>query len=141
LYPDSELLAIKVFFASKVAITFICNYIPPNLSPELFEQNIQYLEKLCSTDGPLILLGDFNLPSIDWVKMIPGPGRKSARFFDFSTIHGLYQCVSKPTRVDNILDLVFSNDRALISDIVIKPPFGMSDHNSVLNLFPVAIQV
>jgi hypothetical protein len=63
--------------------------------------------------------------------MTPGPGMKSARLFDFSTIHGLHQCVTKPTRIDNILDLIFSNDRTLISDIVISPPFGMSDHNSV----------
>ena len=44
---------------------------------------------------------------------------------------GLHQFVCNPTRNDNILDLVLSNNRALISDINIQCPFSTSNYNMV----------
>ena len=42
------------------------------------------------------------------------------------------QFVLSPTRNDNILDLVFSNDHNCILNVRISEPFSTSDHNSVL---------
>lgn len=45
--------------------------------------------------------------------------------------HEFVQLISEPTRGDNILDLVFSNHRSLISDISVQSPLGNSDHASI----------
>jgi len=131
-FPDSEIVAADVFFTAEFKITVICSYIPPNLSHDLFEQNMRYLEQICSQEETIILLGDFNLPGIDWKNSIPSQEAKCTRFFDMCTSYGLNQYVTEPTRIKNILDLVFSNDRTLISDVEVGVPFGTSDHNSIV---------
>ena len=45
--------------------------------------------------------------------------------------HGLEQMVTQPTRSDNILDLVFTNDFNAIVDVKSIEPFSNSDHNIV----------
>jgi len=79
----------------------------------------------------IVTVGDFNLPSIDWKCMIPSNDAKSKEFFDLISTHGLIQLVQKPTRLNNILDLVLCNDSGLISDLEVIVPFGMSDHNAI----------
>jgi len=44
---------------------------------------------------------------------------------------GLSQCVTEPTRGDNIIDLIFTDDPLLVSDCSISPPLTGSDHNPV----------
>ncbi|XP_022787043.1 uncharacterized protein LOC111327189 [Stylophora pistillata] len=65
----------------------------------------------------ILLCGDFNRLKLN---------RLAAQF-------GLRQLVSKPTRGDQILDLVFTNQPDLydINSVQILPPFGLSDHNVV----------
>ena len=40
--------------------------------------------------------------------------------------------VSEPTRENNILDLVLTNDLQLISSLTVIEPFSTSDHNAIL---------
>ena len=44
---------------------------------------------------------------------------------------GLSQHVSKPTKADNILDLVFSTNDGLVSNVNTDPEFSSSDHKTV----------
>jgi len=39
--------------------------------------------------------------------------------------------VTEPTRGDNIIDLIFTNDPLFVSDCSISPPLIGSDHNTV----------
>ena len=48
----------------------------------------------------------------------------------FVTI-GATQHVNQPTRNDTILDLLFSNDPMIVSDLAFDVPFSTSDHNSL----------
>ena len=48
----------------------------------------------------------------------------------FVTI-GATQHVNQPTRNDTILDLLFSNDPMIVSDLAVDVPFSTSDHNSL----------
>ena len=131
-FPDAEIVAADVHLNAEFKITVICSYIAPNLSYDLFEQSMKFLEKICSQEKATILLGDFNLPGIDWKNLIPTQDAKCKRFFDLCTSYGLNQYITEPTRIDNVLDLVFSNDRTLISDVLVGVPFGSSDHNSII---------
>ena len=96
-------------------------YRPPDAPIESFRETLSHLQKkldeLFATDRmpDIFLMGDFNLPSINW------------EFPDFSQCHSmseelaakellnfadknfLTQVVNKPTRGENIIDLVFTN--------------------------------
>ena len=77
-----------------------------------------------------ILLGDFNLPEIDWLNT------RALRQFDVYTLFMdivqdsfLTQLVKEPTRESNILDLVLTTSPDSITDLSIGESF--SDHNSI----------
>ena len=130
-FPNTESIAAHIYLASGLKICIACVYLPPNISIEIFHENLSYLKRICLLENLLILAGDFNLPKIDWTNLVPGQDTKSTEFFDLCTSNGLNQLVEAPTRLNNILDLLLCNDHALISDISVGVPFGMSDHNSV----------
>jgi len=77
------------------------------------------------------LVGNFNLPNIDWALLnSPDDGIQSV-FLKFRVEYGLYQYVKFPTRDDYILDLVFSSDYSSVSDSQIAETFSTSDHSMV----------
>ena len=103
----------------------------PNLSIEACRKTLLRINKLCSPDGTVVLVGDFNLPAIDWSTMSSPLDAKNVDFLNLCSTFGLTQYVTESTRHCNILDLVLSNDHMLISDCTVGVPFGLSDHNSV----------
>ena len=62
-------------------------------------------------DSNVLILGDFNMPNINWIE---GSGF-SADFCDFLGDKNLFQLVTEPTRAHNILDLVITNMEDSIS--------------------------
>ena len=55
----------------------------------------------------------------------------SAQLHSYALVNGTVQAVDEPTRGNNIIDLVLTNEPFLLSSIAIKPPFSTSDHNTV----------
>ncbi len=43
----------------------------------------------------------------------------------------MHQLVVEPSRNENFLDLIFSSDENIIENVVIREPFGTSDHNII----------
>ena len=83
---------------------------------------------LCSK----ILVGDFNLPNIDWGNCSSNCAI-SKKFLSTVQKNFLIQHVFKPTRVRgtdraNILDLVLTDNPSLVHDIELLSPLGKSDH-------------
>ena len=76
-------------------------------------------------------MGDFNLPDINWVSQSAPVTNCQDKFLDCFNSNGLTQYVLEPTRGNNILDLVFSNESNLIQNIHIGDAIANSDHNSV----------
>ena len=74
----------------------------------------------------IILSGDFNLSSIDW-ETNQAINSKSV---EIANNNAFIQMVTEPTRGNNILDLLFTTNPALVEHIEIHP--GMSDHNIVI---------
>ena len=56
----------------------------------------------------IYVLGDFNLPDTDW-KTCMSKDAQGTTLLEFAARHFLTQTVSKPTRGENILDLVLTN--------------------------------
>ena len=83
----------------------------------------------CSTDKVTFILGDFNLPDVDWIHYHATDNIIYNTFLNFVNSYGLTQFVDQPTHNNNILDLVLSSSNKIISDMYILPPIGASDHN------------
>jgi len=75
-----------------------------------------------------IIVGDFNLPKVNW-QTNSSCGDNTARLFlDFVSTRGYYQLVSFPTREENILDLILASDEQTVNSVLSRPPLGHSDH-------------
>ena len=75
---------------------------------------IECLWFLCSGGQTTCFLGDFNLPLINWQFNIAPYNKIYKMFLEFFVEHGVYQFVRYATRLENILDLVISNNPQFI---------------------------
>ena len=127
-----------VFETSKVCIANI--YRPPNAIAESFMTLLQFLRKnieaINDDSYQLNIVGDFNLPCIEWETLAVRPGSTSVTAASASTLLGfmsdylLNQYVSSPTRGNNILDLFITNVDNLVVNVS-SYSTDMSDHNLV----------
>jgi len=108
-------------------------------SPNSCEENNKALnelfsEKLTATDySHVVVLGDFNFPSIQWPEGICRGPSEPKRFIESIRDSFLYQHVASPTRArtdanPSVLDLVFTNEENMIDNIEHESPLGHSDH-------------
>ena len=85
-------------------------------------------------DPTIWFSGDFNAPDISWQvpSVLPGSSNFNTHqlLIDISQHHGLSQMITEPTRLNNILDLFFTNLPTLIQEVEVVP--GLSDHNTVI---------
>ena len=136
---NAEIVWAKITLPKRNSIHLCSFYRPPDLSTDPILQLQSSLNNLISrsTEFPtIILMGDFNFPSIDWsdgsgqLKPCPTYGLElNNLFLDVINDIGFEQYVASPTRKDNILDLVFSTF-SIVSDLNIVP--GMSDHEAIV---------
>ena len=112
-------------------------YRSPNSSPE----NNLALCNLLKSLGPaskyshMLLLGDFNYKSIDWqTGTIHSNYNDEELFYDSVQDAYLYQHVQEPTRArgtriqPSLIDLIFTNEETMVSEIKFHSPLGSSDH-------------
>ncbi|KAK6032262.1 endonuclease/exonuclease/phosphatase family protein, partial [Ostertagia ostertagi] len=102
-------------------------YRPPSSPPSINEQLGKLVSDLAAVSIPVLVVGDFNIPEFDWVQWNNIRDISHPLFDTFAT-HGFKQYVDHPTRGNNLLDLLFSNDEELIRDVSVKSPIGHSDH-------------
>ena len=85
------------------------------------------------SNSHLWVLGDFNLPYIDWnaqrVMDNASHKEKHQSFLDLLSSAHLAQTVKKPTRGKNVLDLFVTSNETLVSNCQNIP--GISDHDAV----------
>ena len=74
-------------------------------------------------------MGDFNYRGIDWESMTGD--RSSKEFLNVIQDSFFKQLVREPTRQGNILDLVFTNNETLVSQVEMGAKFDVSDHNKI----------
>ena len=89
----------------------------------------------------LVILGDFNLPNIDWVNDELRPNNKVVERNLYETFYDCFwhQHVHKPTRFRNnqasTLDLIFTKEEEDVKNIEVLPGLGSSDHGIVVGNF------
>jgi len=149
-YADVEAVAVDLI-GSSFSYRFVNCYRKPSSADRdinaltYTRKLIAMLQVLSCTDASLIVLGDYNLPAINWSSDMPcqpvvcvdddeGDEGCCRLFSDFLLFEGLYQFVGAPTRSmsayreGNILDLVISNDIFSVSNLSVDEPFSTSDH-------------
>ena len=117
----------------EVEAVIICViYLPPTPSLSVVQSLSCHLSKFQESHN-LILLGDFNLPDINW-DILYGNSAAAELFYDMCFEFNLSQLVSCPTHTHgNILDLLTNNEE-LISTICVSPidnPLISSDHYTI----------
>ena len=127
LVTEHEMLGVVLKNLKKELYLYLV-YRPPH---QALEKDISLYSKLSTAmkDKFCIITGDFNCPKVNWKhKTADVEGR---RLLDFASDELLTQWVNEATRGSNILDLVFSSEDDLISNIEVKEKLGKSDHNVV----------
>ena len=90
------------------------------------------LKKLSNSNKSkhILLAGDFNCPDINWENLTVrsnAPDREIQQaLIDITTEHRLKQVHNQPTRQDNILDLVFTNNQSLVKSSTSIPGIRVS---------------
>lgn len=134
----AEALFCKLLFGTNT-VTVGCVYHSPSADQpalvSLYEYMQQYVQK-----SRLILLGDFNLPDIDWQSM-SYRSPCSETLFDIMFSFDLFQVINEPTRVQgsasNILDLIFLSNHFAIDQTNLAVLDGISDHKLTLCTTPI----
>lgn len=113
---------------------FFASFYRPN------KNDINSLEELDSSlfklgdrlnSNNIIVAGDFNTPDLKWDDLeTTNCSSNSERFLEIIDEHGLTQLVKEPTRENNIIDLVLTNNDNIINNVKVVP--GISDHGMVL---------
>ena len=103
-------------------------YQSPNISNE-DNIKIQNAIKLVSK-GECIIMGDFNHGHIQW-KSLESTGGEDQQFLYLIQERFLTHHMPKPTRGENVLDIVLSSQKELVDNVKIHEPLGNSDHNQI----------
>ena len=124
---EHEMLGVTLNSLGK-CIYIILVYRPPHQLADRDEDLYRHLSNLIGNRTCLIV-GDFNCPSVNWEdRTFDAEGR---RLVEVANKEFLTQWVDKPTRGNNILDLVFSTEDNLVTDLTVGEKLGESDHNIV----------
>ena len=100
-------------------------------------------EVICYKHSHHLLLGDFNHFNIDWqywYTLAENTNSPDTKFKEGIRDNFLFQHVTLPTRRRlenklNTLDLVFTNEKGMVDDIVYESPLGKSDHSVLIIAF------
>ena len=108
-------------------------YLPPHSCSTHSLDLCNYLSDL-SGNNKVIILGDFNFPSINWQTLL-GTSETSSLFCDFVYDNNLDQLVTEPTHVKgNILDLILTNVSDNIQDVsVYSRKIPLSTDNFIIS--------
>ena len=81
--------------------------------------------------GNYIMVGDFNLPGIDWDRGVSDS--KGRQFYEECREKFLEQHVRETTHINgNILDLVISNNGEIVGEFEMGGRLGNSDHDIII---------
>ena len=138
---DDETCGAVVCNIDSLNIIIASVYRPPDCMNESFSRVTNFLQSHIDSQAGnkhknILVVGDFNLPHLTWSEapstQYPTSNNKECAqtLLSFMNQNFLCQYVEKPTRLNNILDLVLSNDIDLVKEIQIKDT-ELSDHRMV----------
>ena len=106
-----EVVTVSIFL-SNTDITCCMIYIPPNASAEYHSNLVNYLNTISAQSAPVLLLGDFNSPDINW-STLAGSSTASNNLCKFIFESNLVQLVDSPTH---------ANSPDHVTNLLVHPP-------------------
>ena len=111
-------------------------YRPPSCSQMKNEALMSFLFNF-TTNKNVVILGDFNLPSLKWgaVDMLDQYiSPLDSNYYDSFAIAGLTQWVEQPTFLPsgNVLDLLLTTDADVVGSIDVLPPLPRCHHSPLV---------
>ena len=130
---NCENLWVQLNLAGSRSLLIGAYYKPHELDQKSFEEFNKSLDLVKKSNSTLCILGDFNLPKIDWVTKTLKPDCPNIDFYS-KCLEAFDDClleqmVTSPTRGQNILDLFFTTNPTLIDKTSVLP--GLSDHDII----------
>ncbi len=125
--------------SSKVIVCVL--YRPPDASLSSFKTCLSFISDYIADHDSyeMCLLGDYNLPLIDWNTNSVAAGhsllfqQSASQLLEFMASHLLSQYVMEPTRLSNCLDLCLSNSPNMVTHVSVSDT-PLSDHR-LLEIF------
>ena len=123
---DHEVIGVDLNFGS-ATYQLLLVYRPPHQHQE---KDVDLYDRLGNLveNRPSIILGDFNC-RINWEDREGDAEGK--RLLDFASDNFLTQWVKEPTRGNSVLDLVFTTEDNIVTDLSVDECLGGSDHNLI----------
>ena len=127
-----QLCAITIILP-ETKVTIACIYRSPGSTDLEDQELIAALDLLVQRSGKLYIVGDFNLPDINWVTGSCIQGNVGDNYIRWMNARALYQHVTFDTRFRNgqmpsLLDLIISKSEQDVTSLTSHPPIGKSDH-------------
>ena len=124
-------------------VLFCFTYGPPNKDPSWMDIFDNFLHEVCDHFDNMVISGDFNLPDILWDSLDSASRVNEVAFIRTLHEHLVTQLNKKPTRGNNILDLVITSvpNRVNVTDILSpKDTGGFTDHSVIIFQFNAFIK-
>jgi len=133
-FSEIEVICFDLIFAANRTRFFVI-YRPPNSDSEAVTYMttlVKCLLKYESNKYANVLVGDLNLPKVDWSSNT-GPNHEVYQQFLRFTLESSYtQLTHFPTRDNNILDVILTTNPSMFISVKPDTPIGSSDHCSVV---------
>ena len=138
-FEDSVWSIIKLDTGARLLVGTV--YRSPTSNDINNENLLKTLAKACNMKDIdyVTLMGDFNLPDIDFENYMVAGGENSlqAKFFDLTQDFFLCQKVFQPTRIvagqqPSKLDYILVTDSSMVEEMEYLAPLGSSDHVGIL---------
>ena len=132
-----EYICVDIYDGKK-PFRVICFYIPPTCSntPQVIENVCNIINLYASSSKPIFIIGDFNMPTIDWISLTPTSNLSHSIFLDYCIDHCFSQHVHSSTHnKGNILDLLLCNpiSKNLLLSCSVLPPLSASCDHSIIS--------
>ena len=126
---DCELDIILVQLEILPRILVCCVYNPPSSSDDHFNRLLDLIHSL-PVHGDVLILGDFNVPDVDWDTLSASTSRSSS-LCDCIFENNLIQMVTGGTHCHgNTLDLILTNSPGRVTNVLIDNKL-ISDHHRI----------
>ena len=129
-FDDLEIICFDLTISNS-HVRFFVLYRPPSYDETYMCNVIKYIRNYESTTYTNVIIGDINLPKIDWNSLTCTGDILHKQFLLFVIESGYCQLVDFPTHNENLLDVLLTTDTKFFSSIKPDIPFGSSDHTSV----------
>ena len=125
----------KIELSDKTSLHILCLYGSLNSTSENNKLLNQLILNTSLIGGKLLILGDFNFPTINWDSLsTPHLSNHCASEFLAATQDSfLFQYIqssthTKPNQKPTLIDLIFSQDEQTITNMATSAPLGKSHH-------------